>query len=48
MAMCIYPKCNNEQMTYTEREKQFSDGWVGITMYENICSRCFNEMKEII
>jgi hypothetical protein len=46
-AICSTLKCNNEEMTNAQREQEFSDGWVGVTMYENICSNCFNQIKEI-
>lgn len=39
--------CGRESMTAEDREMQFSAGWVGITMYESICSQCFDEVKEI-
>jgi hypothetical protein len=46
MKICTTLKCNNEEMTYNEREQEFFLGWVGITMYDHICSQCFNEIKE--
>jgi len=47
MPICVTLKCTNEGMTCAEREQAFSFGWVGITMYENICSNCFNQLKEM-
>ena len=47
MPICVTLKCTNEEMTYVEREQEFSVGWVGITMYGNICSNCFNQLKEM-
>lgn len=46
MAKCITLKCEGNEMDYQEREKQYLSGWVGITMYEHICSKCFNQLKE--
>jgi hypothetical protein len=46
MSQCITLKCNNKEMTETERETQFIAGYVGVTMYQNICSTCFDLLKE--
>jgi hypothetical protein len=48
MSICITHKCDNKEMTEIEREQEFLAGWPGISMYDHICSNCFNEMKEII
>jgi hypothetical protein len=47
MSICTTLKCNNQEMTDAEREQQFFAGWVGITMYDNICSNCFDQLKEV-
>ena len=39
--------CGRESMTAIERGREYRSGWVGITMYESICSQCFDEVKEI-
>jgi hypothetical protein len=46
MTKCVTLKCNNEEMTEKEREKQFVAGWVGITMYDHVCQNCFDQLKE--
>jgi hypothetical protein len=46
MTRCITLKCNNEEMTDQERETQFIAGYVGVTMYDHICSACFDLLKE--
>jgi hypothetical protein len=46
MAICIHPDCNNAEMTEQQREAQFLAGWVGVTMYDHICSECFDLLKE--
>jgi hypothetical protein len=46
MTKCVTLKCNNEEMTEKEIEKQFLAGWVGITMYDHICFECFDLLKE--
>ena len=38
--------CDNEEMTAHQREEYFLAGWVGITMHENICTNCFDQLKE--
>jgi hypothetical protein len=43
---CITLECDNKAMTNQEREKEFFAGWVGITMYEDICLGCFAKLKE--
>lgn len=43
---CVHPHCNNPKMTDLERETEFLTGWVGITMYEGVCTHCFNLLKE--
>jgi len=46
MSQCVTLKCDNKKMTEQEREQEFLAGFVGITMYENICSNCFDLLKE--
>ena len=46
MPKCVTLKCDNNEMTADQREEQFLAGWVGVTMYENICSNCFNQLKK--
>ncbi len=46
MPKCVTLKCNNDELTYQEREKQFLAGWVGITMYDHVCQNCFDQLKE--
>jgi hypothetical protein len=46
MARCVTFKCDNLEMTDQEREQQFAFGWVGVSMYEHICSNCFDQLKE--
>jgi hypothetical protein len=46
MTKCITLKCNNDELTYQEREAQFLAGWVGITMYDHVCQNCFDQLKE--
>jgi hypothetical protein len=43
---CTNTNCNNEEMSIQQRETEFSAGWVGVTMYEQICSDCFDKIKE--
>jgi len=46
MSKCVTLKCNEEEMTTNQREEQFLAGWVGVTMYDNICTHCFDLLKE--
>lgn len=46
MPKCVTLKCDDNEMTQQERERQYLEGWVGITMYEHICRNCFNQLKE--
>jgi hypothetical protein len=46
MTQCVTLKCDNAEMTEQERETQFLAGWVGVTMWDHICSNCFDLLKE--
>ena len=46
MPKCVTMQCSNDEMTANQREEQYLAGWVGITMYDNICANCFNQLKE--
>jgi hypothetical protein len=46
MSKCVTPKCDNTEMTEQERETQFLAGWVGVSMYDQICGNCFDQIKE--
>jgi hypothetical protein len=46
MLLCTTSECTNEEMTEEQREEQFRLGWVGVSMYEHICSNCFDLIKE--
>jgi len=46
MAKCVTLNCNEYEMTQQERGFEFVNGWVGITMYDNICQNCFNQLKK--
>lgn len=48
MGKCVTLRCNDYEMTEQEREKQYLSGWIGVTMYEHICLKCFNQLKEEI
>jgi hypothetical protein len=48
MSKCVTLKCNQNEMSNEERETQYLSGWVGITMYDHICLKCFNQLKEEI
>lgn len=43
---CAALNCENKEMTALERELEFRAGWVGISMYQKICTPCFNKIKE--
>lgn len=47
MSKCVTLKCNQAVMNADQRAKEFFTGWIGITMYDDICVKCFNLLKEM-